>query len=298
MGRYHSIGQSGHRPVHASRRRGALPRVERRIRRRVTVVLLAAVLAFGAQQPALAWGRLAHRASARLAESRLSPHVRAIIKDLLEPGESLADASTWADENSREIPGSAAWHFVNVPIWSSHYRPRDCRSRGCVVSKIPEFRAILADRHAPRLRRRQALRFFVHLVQDLHQPMHVADRNDRGGNDLQLQLGRFEATNLHQLWDSGLLRRRYRRETELVPALEELAAAPEARAWLEGTIEDWADESLEVGRRAYLNPGSNVSLRSGDTIGRAYEEANVPLALKRLSQAGVRLAALLEETLR
>jgi hypothetical protein len=106
---------------------------------------------------AFAWGRLAHRASAKLTEAQLSPTARAAIRDLLEPGESLADASTWADENSREIPGSAAWHYVNVHISSPHYTSRDCRAQGCVVSKIAEFRAILAERKAPRSRRRTAL---------------------------------------------------------------------------------------------------------------------------------------------
>ena len=79
-------------------------------------VVGSALIILGMARPALAWGRMGHRASARLAESRLSPQARAIIRDLLEPGESLADASTWADENSREIAGSAGWHFVNVPV--------------------------------------------------------------------------------------------------------------------------------------------------------------------------------------
>ncbi len=74
-----------------------------------------------------------------------------------------------------------------------------------------------------------ALRFFVHLVQDLHQPMHVADRNDRGGNNLQLQYGRYDNTNLHQVWDSGLLGKRYRRETDLLHELEVVANRPESR---------------------------------------------------------------------
>ena len=119
-------------------------------------------------------------------------------------------------------------------------------AQGCVVSKIAEFRAVLADRNAPRARRRQALRFFVHLVQDLHQPMHVADRRDRGGNSLQLRSGRYENTNLHQVWDSGLFRRRYRMrdEPELVDDVRALADRPEARGWTRGRVEDWADESL------------------------------------------------------
>jgi len=217
---------------------------------------------------------------------------------LLEPGESLADAATWADEYSREIPGSAAWHFVNVPISADHYDPRDCRPRGCVVSKIAEFRSILLDHHAPPSRRRTALRFYVHLVQDLHQPMHVADRNDRGGNNLQLRYGRYDNTNLHQVWDSGLLYQGFRNENELMRKMEDLAREPESARWLKGRVEDWADESLKVGRRAYLNPGSNAPLRTGDAIGRDYERANLPLVVDRLARSGVRLAFLLNEILR
>ena len=220
-------------------------------------------------RPAGAWGRLGHRASARLAESRLSPRARAIIRDLLEPGESLADASTWADEDGHKIRGSSAWHYVNVPISAPHYDPSFCSRRGCVVSKIAEFRAVLADPEAPRARRRQALRFFVHLVQDLHQPMHVADHGDRGGNDLQLRYGRYEHTNLHQLWDSGLFRWQYRQhaEAELVRRVTAMADRPEAAGWPRGRVEDWADESLEIGRRAYRVPGTNRALRPGDEIG-------------------------------
>ncbi len=260
--------------------------------------LLAALLLAAWAGPALAWGRVVHRASAKLTESLLSPQARAVIRDLLEPGETLADASTWADENSREISGSAAWHYVNVHISSPHYTSRDCRPQGCVVSKIAEFRAILSERHTAKPRRRTALRFFIHLIQDLHQPLHVADRGDRGGNNLQVRYGRFDPTNLHQVWDSGLLRSRYRNENELWHELSELANQPASRDWLKGRIEDWADESLEVGRRAYQDPGTHLTLRSGDSLSREYERANLPRAVERLARAGVRLASLLNEILK
>jgi nuclease S1 len=271
-----------------------------RLRRAGAVWVVIGATIVGSAHPAWAWGRLGHRASARLAESRLSPRAHAMIRDLLEPGESLADAATWADEHSREIHGSAAWHYVNVPISAAHYNPKDCPHQGCVVSKIAEFRAILADRHASRARRRQALRFFVHLVQDLHQPLHVADRDDHGGNRLQVRFGRYETTNLHQVWDAGLLLRRYRNrdEPELVQKLAELADRPGSRGWHRGRIEDWADESLELGRRAYRIPGTDRSLRPGDEIGRDYEHAHFPVVLERLAQSGVRLASLLNEILR
>ncbi len=264
-------------------------------RRAGVAALLAALAAWGAAPAAWGWGRMAHRASAKVAESRLSPQARAAIRDLLEPGESLADASTWADEYSREVPGSASWHFVNVPTTAAHYDPRDCRPRGCVVSKIADFRAILGDRKASRRERQRALRFLVHLVQDLHQPMHVADRNDRGGNNVQLRYGRYDNTNLHQVWDSGLLHQGFRHENQLVRAIEALATGPEARDWLKGRAEDWADESLAVGRRAYAIPGSGATLRSGDSIGRDYERQNLPVAVDRVARSGVRLAAMLNE---
>ncbi len=265
--------------------------------RRNTLALLAmVVLAVGPARQALAWGRMAHRAATRLAETRLTPKARVLIRELLEPGETLADASTWADENSQSIPGSAAWHYVNVPITAAGYSPRDCHDN-CVVSRFEEFRRILADPRAPKRRRQMALRYVVHLLEDAHQPMHVGDHRDRGGNTLQLQFFHDDYTNLHQVWDSGLLRNGYRNERELVDDLIDLARKPEARDWTKGRIEDWVNESLEAARQAYRIPGSKDQLRTGMRLGREYEEANRPLAVKRLSQAGMRLSDVLNDCL-
>jgi hypothetical protein len=164
-----------------------------------------------------------------------------------------------------------------------------------VISKIADFKATLGDRNVPLARRRTALRFLVHLVQDVHQPMHVADRNDRGGNNVQLRYGRYDNTNLHQVWDSGLLSRAFRNEDELMRHLEALARPPEAADWRKGRPEDWANESLLVGRHAYQIPGSEATLRSGDSIGRNYERENVPKAADRLARSAVRLAVMLED---
>ena len=128
--------------------------------------------------------------------------------------------------------------------------------------------------------------------------MHVADRNDRGGNSLQLRFGRYDNTNLHQVWDSGLLSRAYRNEDVLMHHLETLAKGPGVSEWPKGRTEDWANESLDVGRNAYRIPGSERTLRSGDSIGLDYEIANVPRAADRLARSGVRLAAMLEDVLK
>ena len=208
----------------------------------------------------------------------------------------MADASTWADENSRAIPGSAGWHFVNVPLNAERYSPRDCHNN-CVVSRLEEFRRVLADPRAPRDRKRMALRFVIHLVEDAHQPLHVGDNRDRGGNNVQVQFFRDDSTNLHQVWDSGLLREGYRGERELVDDLIEMARSPQARDWPKGTVEDWVNEGLEVARHAYQIPGSRQFVRSGARLGRDYEEANLPLAARRLAQSGVRLSEVLNEAL-
>lgn len=260
--------------------------------RRILVVALTAVAALPAlvaPPPVLAWGRMGHRAAARLAEARLSPAARAAVKDLLEPGETLADASTWADEYRSGHPETGPWHYVNVPITEPRYRDSFCIDTGCVVRKVADFRRALADKDSPREERQKALRFLVHFLQDMHQPVHVGDRSDRGGNDLQV---RFfgEGSNLHRVWDSGLIERGFDHESTLLLDLTALTTGEDAAAWPDGTVEDWADESLAAARAAYRDPATGRDLRKGAKLGEGYHAANLPVARRRLAQAGVRLA--------
>ncbi|WP_165068765.1 S1/P1 nuclease [Paludisphaera rhizosphaerae] len=268
-------------------------------RRRRLIATAAALLAafVGATPPSVfAWGRNAHRASARLAESRLTPEARALIRELLDEGESLADASTWADDHSRDIPGSASWHFVNVPVDSDHYEGRYCHG-DCVVTRLAEFRRILADPTAPKARRRMALRYVVHLVQDVHQPLHVGDRRDRGGNNVQVSFFRDDFTNLHQVWDSGILRMEFHNERQAADALFEVARRPTSRAWLGGKAEDWADESLEAAKKAYIDPATGQTIRSGARLGDEYQTIHIRMVVERLTKAGLRLSEVLNADL-
>ena len=139
-----------------------------------------------------------------------------------------------------------------------------------------------------------ALRYVVHLVEDAHQPMHVGDRRDRGGNNLQLQFFRDDYTNLHQVWDSGLLRNGYRNERELVDDLIDLARKPERATGREDVSRTGSTRAWKQPARPIAFPDTKDLLRSGMRIGREYEDANLPLAVKRLSQAGVRLSEVLE----
>jgi nuclease S1 len=158
-------------------------------RRRSFVVAIALLAIVQTTTPAWAWGRLGHRVITRVAKQHLTPRARDAIAELLEPGETLADASTWADENRRRLPMTAPWHYVDVPLDEPKYDSKwsaDDPKKGCVVDKINEFRATLKDKTRSVEDRRFALRFLIHCVEDMHMPMHVGDNHDRGGNDTQV----------------------------------------------------------------------------------------------------------------
>jgi hypothetical protein len=251
----------------------------------------------GATTPAYAWGRLGHRVIARLADKQLTPKAKAAIAELLVPGESLADASTWADEHRRELPKTGPWHYVDVPLDEPRYHSLfsgDVADKGYVVDKIHDFKVVVKDPSQSIEERRVALRFLIHFVEDVHMPMHVGDNNDKGGNRTQLRF--FDrGTNMHTLWDSGMIEHVCDTEDFWLKDLTALDT-PEARvAAMKGTIEDWATESLLAARQAYQVPETGKRLNSGQKLSDAYLDANLPVLRRRLYQASVRLAMVLNQ---
>jgi nuclease S1 len=227
----------------------------------------------------------------RLAESSLAPTAKAAIAELLEPGESLADASLWADENRGRLPKTAPWHYVDVPLDEPRYDSKfsgDVSSKGCVVDKINEFRLAVTDKSKSIDDRRFALRFLVHCFEDMHMPLHVGDNSDKGGNQTQVRF--FDkGTNMHRLWDTDMIARVGDDTEEFW--LAEALGTPEARQEaMKGAVEDWATESLLAARQAYQVPETGLRLRAGQKLGDAYLQANLPVVRRRLYQGGVRLA--------
>lgn len=271
--------------------------IAQRSRRPCLNIGLAMLIAFQAVTPAWAWGRLGHRVISRIAEKNLTPKAKAAIAALLEPGESLADASLWADENRRKLPKTAPWHYVDVPLDEPKYDPKysgDVSSKGCVVDKINEFRVKLEDPNLSIEDRRFALRFLIHCVEDLHMPMHVGDNHDKGGNQTQV---RFydRGTNMHALWDSLIIEHVSKSEDFWLGDLASLDTAENRTEWMKGTVEDWATESVQAARQAYEVPETGVRLKPGQKLGQVYQDKNLPVIRRRLSQAGLRLAMVLNE---
>ena len=260
---------------------------------------IAVLAAFGnAAPPAWAWGRAGHRASAKIAEARLTPEARALVRELLGPGESLADASTWADELRRDNPETGPWHYVNTPIdETAHFEMKYCPQEGCVVRAVSEQRAKLVDRSLPRAERQKALRFVIHFVQDLHQPVHVGDRKDRGGNDLQLQFF-GEGSNLHRVWDSGISGKMCPDEDALRIEVETLVTPDTTAEWARGWAGDWAEESFQAAKLAYKPPGADKMLTSGAKLDDEYQRFAAPIVKMRLAQSAVRLSGVLNGALK
>ena len=253
------------------------------MRRRLNL-LLALVVSGMIVTPVQAWGPQAHRVITRIAMTRLTPKAAAEIKALLHEGDTLVDICEWADHEGHTVyPASGPWHFVNVPISAEHYDDKYSPRSGSVVSKIKYYRGILANKNAPKIERQTALLFFVHFVEDVHQPLHVGDNHDRGGNDAQVQLdGR--ATNLHAVWDSGLMRHIGGRDETWVNRITPLLIQDNVQAWSSMKVEDWADESLQAAKKAYNQLPKNARINDD------YVKMAEPILKERLAQAGIRLA--------
>jgi len=143
-------------------------------------------------------------------------------------------------------------------------------------------------------KRRFAHRLIVHLVGDLHMPLHVGDNHDRAGNDTQIRF--FDkGPNMHRLWDADLIEWNTRSEDVWLAELTELHTDKNSTDWMGGTVEDWATESLLAARAAYLVPGTNARITSGQKLSREYYDAHLPVVRRRLCQAGLRFAMVLNE---
>src|ERR1700680_3693856 len=184
---------------------------------------MVALISSFAPTAAFAWGAEGHRMIALIAADQLSPAAKRQIQQLLgteDVAAGMEEVSTWADEIRRERPNTASWHFTDIPIGSNSYEPRrDCPRDQCSVAQIDSEERILADRKLLAPVRAEALRFLIHFIGDLHQPLHSANNNDRGGNEIHVILGNRH-TNLHAVWDVDTVRALGRSPEEIAHDLE------------------------------------------------------------------------------
>lgn len=242
----------------------------------------------------LAWGPEGHRDVAAIAQKNLKPETLAAFKAMFGPYDTLAAISVWADDIREEHPETGPWHYIDIPLTASSIdMNRDCREGNCVIGKIHEFEAVLKNKSADPAARRDALKFLVHFVGDLHQPLHCEDNGDQGGNKVQV-IFFGQPMNLHAVWDGGILRREKVFGLRLAGDLGGRITPAEKTAWARGSVEDWALEGHALAVQvAYAKLPHDATPNLGDD----YFNAALPVAELQIEKAGIRLAGILNHAL-
>jgi S1/P1 Nuclease len=277
-------------------------------------------IAISQPRPAAAWGDEGHEVVALVAQSFLDPGARKMVTALLAADtdsltpHDIASAATWADkfrdaniDNSRQR--TRQWHFVDIELASPNFDTAcfghpsiplgQPASRGpaddCVADKIQEFAVELANPATDLEEQVVALKFLLHFVGDLHQPLHASDDQDRGGNDKRVSATGLKAGNLHHYWDTEFV-------DQLGPDAKTIASdlighitTDQVTQWQVGDVPDWARESFSIAKNDSYGqlpePNARGSFRlSDDYVGEATQEVSL-----QLSKAGVRLALILNK---
>lgn len=262
-----------------------------------------------AAAPAAAWGEFGHRTTASIAMANVRPETRAAIARLWPaarligtpecPLASLEDASYWPDCLRGDAPRWAytfPWHYRTAPVCEAFDPRANCASGNCVTAQIERNQRILSDESLPSNIRLEALAFMVHFAGDVHMPLHSGDREDRGGNDREVTYGIAPGLNLHWAWDGPLAERAI---SAAQPALVRRYSAEE-RGRLGGkVVDEWGRESWETARdfvypNAFDRPPCDGELPKETVLTQEDIERAVPIAERRITQAGIRIAELLD----
>lgn len=242
---------------------------------------------------AAAWGPSGHRIVATLAEHQLDAKTEAQVQHLLGVlgATSLADVANWADEMrgdpaQRKLSrATSRLHYVNFSDSNCHYDAHAiCKNGQCVVAAINQYTRDLGDRSQSDRQRAWALRFLVHFVADVHQPLHAGYRPDRGGNNAQVRIN-GKGSNLHAVWDSKIIASRHISWQNYVRNLERQPVSDD-----DANPVDWAEQSCRITRDDGIYPQRRM-------IDKTYLDRMRPINDRQLRLAGKRLADLLHHTL-
>ena len=296
---------------------------------------------------ASAWGCEGHQIVALIARAHLTPEASAAVDQLLQqspidpalnrfckdrPAEPMADAATWADD-TKSAEKTGVWHYVDIPLtvsspggslaaWCPAISPSvGGKDRpGCVTNAIEYEWGILRDASRPTAERATALRYIIHFVGDIHQPLHDSDNDDRGGNCTALRFyAEDRPANLHAIWDYKLIEHELTgkklSQSDLATALD-LQFADDWKTWGEKKPDpvSWAWKGWSLAKQAVYgdlkpsipletpNPQADCDAERDKvaalqiSIGDSYFNQTIPIVNEQLAKSGYRLAALLNRT--
>lgn len=234
------------------------------------------------------WGATGHRVTGLIADKHLTKKARKEIERILS-GQSLAMASTWMDDIRSDslYDYTSDWHWVTIPDGKT-YQESEKNPKGNILQTIDRLIAELKSKKLNAKEEAESLKMLIHLIGDIHQPLHVGLGNDRGGNDIKVSWFRTDS-NLHRVWDSDMIDDTKLSYTELAESLEK-PDETKISAWQKSTANDWAVESMGYRKDVY-NYGDGK-------LGYKYTYKNFHIVRHRLLQGGIRLAGVLNEIYR
>jgi hypothetical protein len=248
---------------------------------------------------AMAWGWEGHKLICAIAQEQLTSDASKMVNRLLEDGKKLnkgvvpfPESCLWADNVKYSTrKGTYEHHFINVPDDAMTIDlHRDCAALNCTATAVQQALVYLgrpAESNKEISRRAAALRFLGHYIGDLHQPLHVGNASDWGGNKIKVRWNN-KKSNLHAIWDyemTDAMGLSYPKSVKFLLTLPTVSKT--------SSVMDWMNESLALGRsRAYVDQNGSL-IKNGDSLGSEYLNHNKPIVLARLALAGKRLADLL-----
>jgi hypothetical protein len=241
----------------------------------------------------VSWGVTGHRSIGKIAEIHLIPQAKAAVRELIGDT-TLADVSTWADEvrGQPAYRSTGPWHYINLPLGLSR-TDFETTVKGMtqenVYSALQQQERILGSTASTRTQKVEALKYIVHFVGDLHQPMHVSREEDKGGNTIQLNYD-GNGTNLHALWDSKLIDHQGL-TYEQMAAKYDHATPAEIKQWQNEPVMEWIWESYQASSKLY----AEVDAMKSRSIDDSYYDAHIAIVQDRIEKAGIRLAGVLND---
>ena len=255
-------------------------------------IFIAVFFVFGIAE-ASAWGVTGHRVVAEIAENHLTNRAKRKLKKLIGK-QKLAYWANWPDNvrNSPEWKNTSTWHYVNIPPQESKEQfieQLKNNNKPNIYTAIQNVKGIIVDKNTPNADREIYLRFLVHFLGDMMQPMHTGREEDLGGNLIKIQFFKKD-TNLHSLWDSGLIDNTKYSYTEYARVLD-VKSKEEIKQIQSGSLEDWFYESHQAANQLY------ASVKPGENYSYDYQQQYNALLERQLLHAGLRLAKILNEVL-
>jgi hypothetical protein len=253
-------------------------------------LLLAAILFYVPFQ-SMAWGTQGHRICGQIASTYLTPKARKAIQQILG-NESIALTGNWADfiKSDPAFSYLSPWHYIDFDKTYTYPEMVDYLNKDTNVDAYTKLQFLISElkkNNLSKFNRKLYLRMLIHIIEDVHQPMHTAHADDKGGNDFKVNWFNTP-TNLHSVWDSQLIDFQQLSYTEYAAAINYTTEAQRAE-WQSDPISKWIFESNQIANNLY------TEIKPGDTLNYKYNFIHIGALNQQLLKAGVRLAGVLNQ---